>query len=81
MSHFETNTNRHDPFGWLKTLGVILALFGFGLASAMAVAKADTCAASCRAQHNQCRIATKGQSAACDQQLNVCVNACFATKK
>jgi hypothetical protein len=80
MSNMQ-HTDRHDPFGWLKTLALILALFGAGLMSAMAAAKADTCAASCREQHNQCRIATKGQSAPCDQKLNACVSACFAATK
>jgi hypothetical protein len=39
----------------------------------------DGCAANCRAQHNQCRIATKG-SPSCDAQLQACMQRCIPTK-
>jgi hypothetical protein len=70
-----------DPLAWLKTVALVVAVFAVALGSAMAVANAAECVASCRAKHNQCRIDTKGTSAACDQQLNQCVHACMATKK
>jgi hypothetical protein len=37
---------------------------------------ANACAASCRAQHNQCRIQTKG-SPACDARLQACLQGCL----
>jgi len=40
----------------------------------------DSCASSCRAQWNQCRIATKG-SPACDAQLQACMRACLAGRR
>jgi hypothetical protein len=80
MEH--TTQRTHDSFGWLKTTLLVIALFSAGLVSAVAAAKADpVCASACRAKHDQCRLATKGQSAGCDQQLNACVSACFAAKK
>jgi hypothetical protein len=39
----------------------------------------DSCAANCRAQHNQCRIATKG-SPSCDAQLQACMQRCIPTR-
>jgi hypothetical protein len=39
----------------------------------------DGCAANCRAQHNQCRIATKG-SPSCDAQLQACMQRCIPTR-
>lgn len=39
-------------------------------------ASANACAASCRAQHNQCRIQTKG-SPACDARLQACLQGCL----
>jgi hypothetical protein len=70
-----------DRLGWLKTVGLVFAVFALALGSAMAVANAAECVSACRAKHNQCRIDTKGASTACDQQLNQCVHACMATKK
>lgn len=35
----------------------------------------NACAAKCRAQHNQCRIRTKG-SPSCDAQLSSCLQSC-----
>ena len=37
---------------------------------------ADSCVASCRAAHNQCRIATRGSSA-CDRKLQQCLKRCL----
>lgn len=39
-------------------------------------ASANACAAACRAQHNQCRIQTKG-SASCDAALQRCLQGCL----
>lgn len=39
-----------------------------------------TCAANCRQQHNQCRIATRGASR-CDTQLQRCLQGCLGKKK
>jgi len=39
-------------------------------------ASANACAASCRAQHNQCRISTKG-SPSCDAALQRCLQGCL----
>lgn len=52
-----------------------------GLAASLAVAggcaeaQGNACAAQCYAQHNQCRMATKG-SASCDAQLTACLRGC-----
>ncbi len=81
MQHINSTLIRHDPFGWLKTLGLILLVFALVFGSAMAVANAAECVATCRAKHNQCRIDTKGASTVCDQQLNACVQVCMTTKK
>ena len=43
------------------------------------VAFANACAQRCYAQHNQCRIATKG-SPSCDAQLTSCLRSCSARK-
>lgn len=37
---------------------------------------ANSCAAKCRAAHNQCRIRTKGASH-CDAKLSACLQACL----
>lgn len=58
--------------GLALTAGIALAA-GYG-GGAFDVANA--CASSCRAQHNKCRIATKG-SPACDRKLNQCLNKCL----
>jgi hypothetical protein len=69
---------RHDPFGWLKTLGLIIVVFGLMIGTGVLAAKADTCTDSCRAAHNQCRLQTKG-APSCDTQFNACVQTCVAT--
>ena len=68
---------RHDPFGWLKTLGVIVLVFFLMLTSGILAARADDCASQCRSRHNQCRLQTKG-SPSCDVQLQGCLQSCFA---
>jgi hypothetical protein len=70
--------DRHDPFGWLKTLGLIVVVFALMIASGIMAAKAEPCADQCRAQHNQCRLQTKG-APQCDAQFNACVQSCLAT--
>ncbi|MDX2289449.1 MAG: hypothetical protein NW217_11590 [Hyphomicrobiaceae bacterium] len=37
---------------------------------------ANSCAAGCRAAHNQCRIATKGNRS-CDARLQACLSGCL----
>ncbi len=36
---------------------------------------ANSCAAQCRAEHNKCRIRTKGDRS-CDAALNACLQSC-----
>ena len=69
--------SRHDPFGWLKTLGVIMVVFGLMIATGVVAARADACTDGCRAKHNECRLQTKG-SPQCDNQVNSCVQQCMA---
>jgi hypothetical protein len=40
-----------------------------------ALAQSSSCAAACRAAHNDCRIATKG-SPSCDAQFQACLQDC-----
>ena len=40
----------------------------------------DSCANACQAEHNQCRVATKG-SPSCDAARQRCLQACIAKKK
>ncbi len=42
--------------------------------------EAASCAANCRQQHNQCRIATRGASR-CDAQLQRCLQGCLGKQK
>lgn len=53
--------------------GTVLVLQG------MKPAAANSCAASCRAAHSQCRISTKG-SPSCDAQLQSCLQACLSKR-
>lgn len=39
----------------------------------------NSCAASCRAAHSQCRISTKG-SPSCDAQLQSCLQGCLSKR-
>ena len=72
------NLAPHDSFGWLKTLGLVLLVFGLMIGSGLMAAKADACTDACRAKHNDCRVQTKG-SPQCDAQVNACVQQCVAT--
>lgn len=59
-------------------LAALVAVVGVALTdahNAPTCAQGNACVSSCRAAHNQCRIATKG-SASCDAQLQACVQAC-----
>ncbi len=53
----------------------VAAAVGLGLVP-VPNAEANQCAAKCRAQHNQCRIKTKGSSS-CDGQLQRCLQSCL----
>jgi hypothetical protein len=62
-----------------------LALISGGLAGSdpqpaeMRLAQSGACTDNCRAQYNQCRIATKG-SPSCDAQFAACMQRCIATR-
>lgn len=47
---------------------------------AVTSAAADQCVDKCRAANNQCRIATKGTSSACDSQMQACIDGCRARR-
>jgi hypothetical protein len=53
-----------------------IAVLGIVLMTGAPSAFANSCQQSCRAQWNQCRIATKGSSS-CDAQLQACMQACI----
>lgn len=62
-----------------KDISVVLAAVLGASAMLMAFApsaEANACAAGCRQQHNQCRIATKGSSS-CDARLQQCLQSCL----
>jgi hypothetical protein len=52
---------------------------GLALVSGCAEAQGNACAAQCYAQHNQCRMATKG-SPSCDAQLTACLRGCSSRR-
>jgi len=56
----------------------LAALIGVSamLAAVTPAAEANACAANCRAQHNQCRISTKGNPS-CDARLQQCLQSCL----
>lgn len=72
-------SDTHDPFGWIKTAGVVMALLAVFFLSAMSLARADSCAPSCRQRHNECRLQTKG-APQCDVQLQACVTNCMVER-
>lgn len=78
MTRFQEQEGRHDPFGWLKTLGVVVLMFGTMLITGVLAARADGCTDQCRARHDQCRLQTKG-SPSCDTQQSACIQSCIAT--
>lgn len=57
------------------SLALVLGVSAIMVALAPA-AEANSCAANCRAQHNQCRISTKG-SPSCDARLQQCLQSCL----
>jgi hypothetical protein len=61
-----------------RTILAVAALIAVlaGGATLAAEALASACAAGCRAQHNQCRISTKGSSS-CDARLQQCLQSCM----
>lgn len=63
----------------MKSLVAGMALFGLFAANNVSVelAQSDQCVQQCRADHNQCRIKTKG-SPSCDSQLQACMDSCRA---
>ena len=76
MRNIDHSDDTHDPFGWLKTLGAIIVVFGLMITTGIVAARADACADACRARHNECRVQTKG-SPQCDAQVNACVQQCI----
>jgi hypothetical protein len=69
-----------------RNLAIKLALAGLAIAAGVLltmngsqVAEANSCVASCRAAHSQCRIATKG-SPSCDAQLQSCLSGCLTKR-
>jgi hypothetical protein len=77
VRHYNTDYDRHDPLGWLKTLGLVVVVFALVIGTGIMAAKANTCAPSCRDRHNQCRLQTKG-APSCDAQLQACLQSCLA---
>jgi hypothetical protein len=77
MNDHSYHNDRHDPFGWFKTIIAVLVVFGLMITTGMMAARADGCADACRAKHNECRVQTKG-SPQCDTQVNACVQQCIA---
>lgn len=65
---------KEGSFSRCRTLMVVVAVLMATVA--VPVAFANSCQQSCRAQWNQCRIATKGSSN-CDAQLQACMQACI----
>jgi hypothetical protein len=65
----------------VRLAGVLVAglAASFALAGGCAEAQGNQCAAQCYAQHNQCRMATKG-SASCDAQLTACLRGCASRR-
>jgi hypothetical protein len=70
---FRANNN----FGQVIAVVAVAAMLGATALLATAIeASANACASNCRAQHNQCRIATKGSSS-CDTRLQQCLQRCL----
>ena len=59
--------------------GLMAVLLAAACLAPTSLASANACAQRCYAQHNQCRMATKG-SPACDAQLTSCLRSCSARK-
>lgn len=65
---------------------IVLALISGGLAGSASptgewkIAQGGSCTEICRAQYNQCRIATKG-SPSCDAQFAACMQRCIASRR
>jgi hypothetical protein len=66
------------PFRLAGALAAGLAT-SLALTGGCAEAQGNQCAAQCYAQHNQCRIATKG-SPSCDAQLTACLRGCASRR-
>ena len=49
-------------------------------AKSTVIAQSPTCASDCQAQHNRCRVQTKGSSA-CDAERQRCLEVCLQKKK
>lgn len=50
-----------------------------GSGSAIILAQNNSCASACQAEHNRCRVATKGSSK-CDEARQRCLQRCIAGK-
>ena len=54
--------------------------FALPAEKAPVVVAEDSCANACQAEHNQCRVTTKG-SPSCDAARQRCLQSCIAKKK
>jgi hypothetical protein len=50
------------------------------VAAGVTLAEGGACTSACRAQYNQCRIATKG-SPSCDAQFAACMQRCISSRR
>lgn len=50
------------------------------ISSPLVVAEDTSCASACQAQHDQCRVSTKG-SPSCDAARQRCLQTCIANKR
>jgi hypothetical protein len=68
--------------GRLITLALVAgALSGAAPETAgVTLAQSGACTSACRAQYNQCRIATKG-SPSCDAQFAACMQRCIPSRR
>ena len=69
---------RRLSFQSIKSTGR-LALAMAAVVMASTALSADNCAAQCRADHNKCRIDTKG-SPSCDARLQSCLQSCLGKR-
>jgi uncharacterized membrane protein len=78
MSHMFTVSRNGVSRGWVTAavLAVVMASTVLTTATVPVQAQGNACVSSCKASHNQCRIATKGNSS-CDAQLQSCLQSCI----
>ena len=63
-----------------ETAGLQPSLFALPAERAPMVVAEDSCANACQAEHNKCRVNTKG-SPSCDAARQRCLQTCIANKK